>query len=383
MFQMMQLPGESLVQYEELEILLSSGIFTNLAENLWPLVPLEVSGSASSKGRTRPSLAGRPSGEAAEGEALPPDTNEEVAVTAAASSAPPLWMSACQQGEAVLHYSINNSRMKVLKNKSSMLELYHYVFARECFFLFGLNRLSLCAEKSLVFIHSVLTQWDAANPAAAPPLKDLMSLWAVVAAVHVARGCRQSALSSVTKAASAAAALASHHGNGESPMHSPAGDRKRGAPALSSSASGLDSAAMVRAIDDTLALRIRDSSKHLSDLLMYAKKKLVHLMSRQESAYSHFRTTAVAVTNAFHGWGHYAELTESFPAIFRCDESDAVGLDQDQEGAAQLGGNEVVKTPERSCRQRLFTDGIDNLEDVSVFPHFRPAGYTDSYFVLL
>ena len=366
MFQMMQLPGESLVQYEELEMLLSSGILTNLAENLWPLVPADV--GAAAKTKTRSSISGRLGD--AESEPAPESGEEGGAVDGgkergSSAHSTPVWTSACQQGEAVLLYSINASRMKVLKNKVSVLELNHYVFARECFFLFGLNRLSLCAEKGLVFIQSILTQWAKVNASSPPALTGMVNLWAVVAAVHIARGCRQNVLSSVTKAASVAAAMTASQGSSESPVNSPGLDRKRGPQSTSSGSAGtIDSAAMTRAIDDTLAMRIRDSAKYLSDLLMFAKKRLVHLLPSQKGSFPHFRSVAIRATEAFLGWESYGDVLEGFPEIFNSEESEAVGK---EEGKLETEGSFLARSPERSNRsnrQRLFSDGIDNMEDV-------------------
>jgi hypothetical protein len=41
MYQMMQLPGEALVQYEELEALLAFAPPNALAESEWPFIPAE------------------------------------------------------------------------------------------------------------------------------------------------------------------------------------------------------------------------------------------------------------------------------------------------------------------------------------------------------
>lgn len=49
MYQMMQLPGEALVQYEELEALLAFAPANALPESDWPFIPVENASSAKAK----------------------------------------------------------------------------------------------------------------------------------------------------------------------------------------------------------------------------------------------------------------------------------------------------------------------------------------------
>jgi hypothetical protein len=407
MFQMMQLPGESLVQYEELELLLNSGIFANLAENDWPLIPVDTGASSSKK--SRPSVAGSAAAAAAGSAGAGAAESAQEATTAAAGAGgaleeggagataggsatadgvdrevvSPPWVNVCQQGSAVLAYSINNSRMKVLKNKVSMLELQQYVFARECFFLLGLNRLSLCAEKAVMFIQSIQSQLDRAKPpprpvpAAAPSAAPrdassihLVDLWAVVAAVHVARGCREHILATLTRsatiAAATAASIAASQSSAHSPATSPAPRSKRAAPL----AAPLDSTALAAVIDDITAMRIRDSARYLSDLLLFSRRRLVYLLPRGKAAFPMFRRRAMDLTESFVGWDSYASLTERYPEAFRDVEIGSVL----EAAVTGVKSEEVVpaapavapSSPGRSRgRQRLFSDSIENLEDVS------------------
>jgi hypothetical protein len=65
-----------------------------------------------------------------------------------------LWTDACKNGEEVLFYSINQARMRVLKNKIGVLELCRYVFCRQFYFLSTLGKLVACAEKSSSYLKS-------------------------------------------------------------------------------------------------------------------------------------------------------------------------------------------------------------------------------------
>lgn len=398
MFQMMQLPGESLVQYEELELLLNSGIFTNLTENEWPLIPLDTGVAPSKKSRMSLSrsessaLAGGGLDTASAGAGTEGASEEGAASASSVVSSDggdkdmvnPPWVNVCQHGSAVMAYSINNSRMKVLKNKVSMLELKQYVFARECFFLFGLNRLTLCAEKAVTFVQSIQTQLDKGKPPPRPlpadapsaALKDgssihLVDLWAVVASVYVARGCRDHILATLTRsatiAAATAASIAASQSNAHSPATSPAPRAKRPGPL----AAPLDTAALAAVIDDLTAVRIRDSARFLSDLLLFARKRLVHLLPRGKAAFPFFRRRAMELTGSFVGWDSYCTLSEKYPQTFHSAER--VSLLEGVVSKEQSGdGSAAPSTPERAgrTRQRLFSDTIENLEDVRVICYF-------------
>ena len=48
-----------------------------------------------------------------------------------------------------MQYSINTARMRILQKRIGWLELHRYIFARQCFFLLGLERPNICVEKGL------------------------------------------------------------------------------------------------------------------------------------------------------------------------------------------------------------------------------------------
>ena len=166
MFQMMQLPSEALLQYEELENLLVFAPVESLPLTEWPFVPFETSSSGHKN--SRKNSIGRSS-------SLPFESGKSPSATTSASASAsaeeggvgseievgrdsdvvPVWMCVCQQGVSLLRYSINHARMKVLKNQIGLLELQHYVFSRICFFLFSLSRPAICAEKAFSFLKSI------------------------------------------------------------------------------------------------------------------------------------------------------------------------------------------------------------------------------------
>jgi hypothetical protein len=71
-----------------------------------------------------------------------------------------LWTDACKSGEDVLFYSINQARMRVLKNKIGLLELYRYVFCRQFFFLSSMGKLSVCADKATKYLQLTKAKID-------------------------------------------------------------------------------------------------------------------------------------------------------------------------------------------------------------------------------
>ena len=147
MYQMMQLPAEALAQYEELEALMQNISPALLPETNWPLFSTSVS---SSKQNVTPQ-SNTDSGErhvegTPDGSASTSFLDKEIRG---------LWYEPAFQGDAILSYSINHARMRVLKNKMGYLELAHYVFARESFFYFGLGHANLCTEKAMTFFTRV------------------------------------------------------------------------------------------------------------------------------------------------------------------------------------------------------------------------------------
>mmetsp|Transcript_12246 Transcript_12246/g.18546 ORF Transcript_12246/g.18546 Transcript_12246/m.18546 type:complete len:1341 (+) Transcript_12246:602-4624(+) len=400
MFQMMQLPGEALVQYEEIEALLSFASTAALPENNWPLTPLDIPGGTSggkkSKTKDRSSLDSSTSGSPTRRSV----THEENDSGSNVSNELSLWANICQQGAALLTYSINHSRMKVLKNRISILELHHYVFARECFFLLSLGRPAACAEKGMIFISSVHTQlqkkYTELNQALhlddikndillrarntmksdggvekSGPINNsepncaerqteylqFIDLWAVIAAVQLARGCRDNIASLVLRAVSSTTYTHSSQGSSasESPSTSPALARKKSGPVNPSpptgvSLSAIDPVVMSAAIDDSLAVKIRDSARHICDLLQFAKRKLNGFIQPECCSMVTFRRQAIKFTEVFRGWDSYETMEVYKNSIH---SNSLVPVDSDSDNFRS--GN----------RAQLFSESIDNLEEAS------------------
>jgi hypothetical protein len=155
MYQMMQLPQDSLVQYEELEALLSFASLASLPTNEWPLTPIDFGNLSKKSKSSKLSRDSTHGDDLPEASSLPVEQDSSVntlAVSPQSQPQPQPWMNAYQHGTSILMYSINYTRMKVLKNKVSINELTHYVFARQAFFLFSLGKISLCTEKGFKFI---------------------------------------------------------------------------------------------------------------------------------------------------------------------------------------------------------------------------------------
>lgn len=168
MHQMMQLPGEALLQYEELEALLAFMPPGSLPDSDWPLV-----GGGSDNGKSTAAKKGA-RGSIAESQSQSldasekTDTNSSAVATNSTNSAAAsmdksdgkssssrekdIWTDPCRQGDDVLAYSINVARTKILKNKISPLELHRYVFARQFYFLVILDKPVNCAEKGFNFV---------------------------------------------------------------------------------------------------------------------------------------------------------------------------------------------------------------------------------------
>lgn len=125
LYQMMQLSDMALGQYEELESILSSTQSHSLPDSDWPLIAPEPF-------RT---------GETPQDATSPTREKEKDLMT-----------DAVKNGDDIVVYSINLARMKILKNKMSLLELHRYVFARQMFFLITLQRPVQCAQKALRFL---------------------------------------------------------------------------------------------------------------------------------------------------------------------------------------------------------------------------------------
>ena len=117
MYQMMQLPSESFIQYEELEALLAFAPPGHLPDNDWPMVSPESTSKTASKHQAEAAAA------AAAGAAL--ESAKEVSEPTCHDTSS-VFSTPCRLGDEVLVYSINASRMKILKNKMGIAELQRY-----------------------------------------------------------------------------------------------------------------------------------------------------------------------------------------------------------------------------------------------------------------
>jgi hypothetical protein len=465
MYQMMQIPQESLIQYEELEALLSFASHASLPTNEWPLTPIDQ-GASSKKSKPKTTR------ESAAQEDLLLDSSSSLAVnsseTASESTNSPEsnqpWMNAYHRGSSLLLYSINYTRMMVLKNRVSIFELTHYVFARQVFFLFSLGRLSLCADKGYKFItmmysalikrldevkrgsaidhlktavidresrsdppqvHHVHTKSTVGGALHATTLspstqhtgsndpKDkltdigiMIGLWAVMATIQLVRGCREQFHASLTTPASQPATtggdqstspvfLRSRTISGSSnsiSAHSlsqtnvlegspsTAYATATGRPSLASSSAP----AVSSAINDSTAVKIRDASRSISDLLFFAKDILLEIFQYQShrqsierqsdeiphrplSLYDEYRRLSLDIAKDFSGWESYENLIERYPNVFRRSPSQS---DDDLLPSILSAENGKPKvTPEHvngNGKQKLFRETVENLEEVRV-----------------
>jgi len=202
MYQMMQLPSESFIQYEELEALLAFAPPGHLPDNDWPMVLPESSKSASKHQAEAAADASLQGG----GSSL-----ATASATAAAKTAGDLpdethvFATPCRLGDEVLVYSINTSRMKILKNKMGVAELHRYLFARQMFFLTILKNATNFAQKGLAFLHTAMANIDERlrkrqNPIVADTSYNIelrkrqANLWGVCAAIQVVKACKEQLL---------------------------------------------------------------------------------------------------------------------------------------------------------------------------------------------
>jgi hypothetical protein len=184
MYQMHQLPGEALIQYEELEALLSFTPNLLLHESEWPWTYSDQSKAITAAPQNEPSRD---------------------------PSASDGWIGSCRNGDDVLLYSMNAARTKILKNKVSIWELYRYVFSRQFFLLLQLNKPLGCCEKGYNFVTTMRSMIDhkLVDTSALSLLRQDSSsgrlsessltlkrcqadLWAVAASVKIARACLDS-----------------------------------------------------------------------------------------------------------------------------------------------------------------------------------------------
>ena len=230
MYQMMQLPGEALVQYEEIEALLAFAPKSIKDIGGWPIFdstdPFGNDGSSSSSssgsgvgavGAANGKVNDRDSsninniGNGEKGGTGDTDAGKEKSDTNQNQGAESTWSWLCQEGDGLLHYSINTARMRILKNRIGLLELHRYIFARECYFLYGLGRPASCVEKGNVFIsfvrktiskridsrkdsttkYSEFTATECLYHDQIEKWRSLLDFWVVIASVKLVRSCTE------------------------------------------------------------------------------------------------------------------------------------------------------------------------------------------------
>lgn len=188
LYQMMQLPDMALIQYEELEILLSYAQDAQLPKNGYPFSAPEPLKSTSDA-PIQSTEADMPSN-------LTPSALKEKHV----------FSDLVKNAEDIVSYSINLSRMKVLRNKLSFLELKRYIFARKMYFFVTLQRPTKFAYESLDFLRfvssfiernteeNVQDSFVDASNVLGSQLKDItkvqISLWCLIGAIKLCRVCR-------------------------------------------------------------------------------------------------------------------------------------------------------------------------------------------------
>lgn len=183
MFQMMQQPENALLQYIEIERALSLSPRAAYFDTDWPFVNYNSTQSETNRQSSKPPTNNRSSSSAAaaaEGNAsssgiaseyqlkeplVSKSIGNEVDPTSINVASPrekqrDPWSEVCRQGDEFLSYSINQMRMRVLKTRTSTLELHKYIFARQMFFLLLLSpiRLQDYVEKGCYFVRYMFDQ---------------------------------------------------------------------------------------------------------------------------------------------------------------------------------------------------------------------------------
>lgn len=173
-YQMMQLLDMALGQYEELELMMSFAPTSTLPETQWPYRPPESLKAPDPN--SNPTTLPTPT--------TPVDNKD-------------IMSDVVKNGEDVVTYSMNVARMKVLKSKMSLRELYRYVFARQMFYLVSLQRPVECVIKSKLFLENIssilLKEIDKnhAEVSVERTTKTIMlSVWCLAASIKCMRVCR-------------------------------------------------------------------------------------------------------------------------------------------------------------------------------------------------
>ena len=366
MFQMMQLPVEALYQYEELEELITFAPAESLPESTWPFCPVEKVNQHGKK--TRKSLRGS----STVSENSSPDSNNKTSVTSndneevskVDTDNVPQWMCACQQGLAVLRYSINHSRMRVLKNQMSLLELQQYVFARTCFFLFSLSRPAHCAEKAVKFLTHVRgeiqTKFDALDEEeqfgvggdiyssrhsismeqlsvvmldgkeekdskgglenlngleTSVQRSNMADLWLIVSTVQIVKKCRESILSCSDTVPTAELQSPSSDEASTLPSNSRKITESTDISVTASSTDPKNSSISSLFNDETLGIMGKILSRQLIELLHIAKNKLFNLIQKGHK----YRLTSLEMASSFIEWDDFDTVKDRFPVL--CEQN--------------------------------------------------------------
>jgi hypothetical protein len=350
MFQMMQLPSEALLQYEELESLLAFAPLESLPDTDWPFVPLENTssgkGSKASLDRANSNASTVSNSDVATDNGAKGD---KVADTEAETDAVPIWMCVCHQGLSLLRYSINHARMKVLKNQIGVLELQHYVFSRTCFFLFTLARPAACAEKAIVFLKSlrskiqskfdmmeekeslenncdtvtnrlsvsleqlniVLSDGKANNLNGVSKTiqrSNMADLWMVVSAIQVTKKCREVLSVSLVLLENAASAPTNPVGTSIKRAES----SSDGSVMTTTSDNAASKNASSFISDESVGIKCKALSKQLLELLALARDKLSNLIYTEHR----YREISLEMATRFLGWDDYASVVQKYPMAF-------------------------------------------------------------------
>lgn len=374
MYQMMQLPGESLVQYEELEALLSLAPSNSLPESEWPLIPSDL-----------PAKKGGPSLTTISSPILKETVEMMNNMSNGATPCPPLWLCAMQQGETLLTYSINHARMKVLKSKLCMLELSQYVFARECFFLYILGKHSLCAEKGLMFItnmrsllkhkldmkersselgdlrNTVLSRaqsgktLDGSKPSSASEggaqnwkaeLREFAvyyDIWAVISIVQIIRTCWENLL--VTPNSIVA--------------------EERGKMSLETP----EKITSTTKINDVQMTKIRDTAKFLTEILQFGLKILPSILPKKSVQLDNLRTVATELALKLNGWSSMATIFAD-NAISVKEEHDTLDQQANEEKCERV--DEVAKLLQTHLIEMMVS--LEKVSDNKKLMYYTEGG---------
>jgi hypothetical protein len=291
MYQMLQLPGEALVQYEDLEALLAFAPIGVISESDWPWTfsdstSLQTKGDESS-----------PASQIKGVDIIP---TKDILATVNDG-----WIGACRNGDNVLVYSMNNARTRILRNQISIWELYRYVMAREFYFLLQLNKPYGFCEKGYNFIGLIrglierkLNESEL-YPKSAEKLdgqsiekiliqikRQQADIWAIASSIKITRACFDALRPSGKMDFS----------------HS----EKFGIPS-SSPQNSMHAIVTNGIIWDDLNI---PCLIHLSELLRYASFKLIQLLEGERK----YQNEVYELTNSFTHWDSLNETKLAFPS---------------------------------------------------------------------